>query len=45
MQMDTKTRIAIDMDKVLADPISKFIKLYQRDFGVKKVQLVFYALV
>ncbi len=27
MQMDTKKRIAIDMDKVLADPISKFIKL------------------
>jgi 5'(3')-deoxyribonucleotidase len=27
-------RIAIDMDEVIADPISKFIKLYNRDFGV-----------
>jgi len=27
-------RIAIDMDEVLADPISKFIRLYNRDFGV-----------
>lgn len=27
-------RIAIDMDEVLADPISKFIKLYNRDYGV-----------
>lgn len=28
-----KPRLAIDMDEVLADPISKFIKLYNRDFG------------
>jgi 5'(3')-deoxyribonucleotidase len=27
-------RIAIDMDEVLADPLSKFIKLYHRDYGV-----------
>jgi 5'(3')-deoxyribonucleotidase len=27
-------RIAIDMDEVLADPLSKFIKLYNRDYGV-----------
>ena len=27
-------RIAIDMDEVIADPISKFIKLYNRDYGV-----------
>jgi 5'(3')-deoxyribonucleotidase len=27
-------RIAIDMDEVIADPISKFIKLYNRDCGV-----------
>ncbi|WP_256002675.1 5' nucleotidase, NT5C type [Pedobacter deserti] len=27
-------RIAIDMDEVLADPIKKFIKLYNRDYGV-----------
>jgi len=27
-------RIAIDMDEVLADPISKFIKLYNRDYGL-----------
>jgi 5'(3')-deoxyribonucleotidase len=27
-------RIAIDMDEVIADPISKFIQLYNRDFGV-----------
>jgi len=27
-------RIAIDMDEVLADPVSKFIKLYNRDYGV-----------
>jgi len=27
-------RIAIDMDEVIADPISKFIKMYNRDFGV-----------
>ncbi|HKG05183.1 MAG TPA: hypothetical protein VKB19_01925 [Pedobacter sp.] len=27
-------RIAIDMDEVLADPIQKFIKLYNRDYGV-----------
>jgi len=28
-----KLRIAIDMDEVLADPIDKFIALYQRDHG------------
>lgn len=28
-----KLRIAIDMDEVLADPIDKFISLYQRDHG------------
>lgn len=27
-------RIAIDMDEVLADPIAKFVKLYNRDFNV-----------
>jgi 5'(3')-deoxyribonucleotidase len=27
-------RIAIDMDEVIADPIRKFIQLYNRDFGV-----------
>lgn len=27
-------RIAIDMDEVLADPIRKFLKLYNRDYGV-----------
>ena len=27
-------RIAIDMDEVLADPIHKFIKLYNRDYGI-----------
>lgn len=27
-------RIAIDMDEVLADPIHKFIQLYNRDYGV-----------
>lgn len=27
-------RIAIDMDEVIADPISKFIKLYNRDCAV-----------
>jgi 5'(3')-deoxyribonucleotidase len=27
-------RIAIDMDEVLADPIYKFIQLYNRDYGV-----------
>jgi 5'(3')-deoxyribonucleotidase len=27
-------RIAIDMDEVIADPISKFLELYNRDFGV-----------
>lgn len=31
---ERKPRIAIDMDEVIADPISKFIKLYNRDFGV-----------
>lgn len=27
-------RIAIDMDEVIADPLGKFIKLYNRDFNV-----------
>ena len=27
-------KIAIDMDEVLADPIHKFIQLYNRDHGV-----------
>ena len=27
-------RIAIDMDEVLADPLKKFIKLYNRDYGI-----------
>jgi 5'(3')-deoxyribonucleotidase len=27
-------RIAIDMDEVMADPISKFISLYNRDYGL-----------
>lgn len=27
-------RIAIDMDDVLADPLQKFIKLYNRDYGL-----------
>ena len=27
-------RIAIDMDEVLADPTTKFIQLYNRDYGV-----------
>lgn len=27
-------KIAIDMDEVLADPIKKFIQLYNRDYGV-----------
>ncbi len=31
---DRKTRIAVDMDEVLADPLAKFIKLYNRDYGV-----------
>ena len=26
-------KIAIDMDEVLADPIVKFIELYNRDYG------------
>lgn len=29
---DKKLRIAIDMDEVMADPIAKFIKLYNRDY-------------
>lgn len=27
-------KIAIDMDEVLADPIHKFIELYNRDYGI-----------
>ena len=29
-----KLKIAVDMDEVLADPLSKFISLYNRDYGV-----------
>ena len=29
-----KPRIAVDMDDVIADPLSKFIKLFDRDFGI-----------
>ena len=29
-----KMKIAIDMDEVLADPIKKFIQLYNRDYGI-----------
>ena len=28
-------RLAIDMDEVIADPIAKFIALYQRDYGIE----------
>jgi 5'(3')-deoxyribonucleotidase len=31
---ERKPRIAVDMDEVIADPLSKFIKLYNRDYGV-----------
>jgi 5'(3')-deoxyribonucleotidase len=31
---DRKLRIAVDMDEVIADPLSKFIRLYNRDYGV-----------
>ena len=31
---ERKPRIAVDMDEVLADPIAKFIKLYNRDYDV-----------
>jgi 5'(3')-deoxyribonucleotidase len=30
---ERKPRIAVDMDEVLADPIAKFIKLYNRDYN------------
>lgn len=29
-----KLRLAVDMDEVLADPIDKFIRLYNRDYNV-----------
>ena len=29
-----KQRIAIDMDEVMADPLSRFIEWYERDHGV-----------
>ncbi|MEO8793869.1 MAG: 5'(3')-deoxyribonucleotidase [Daejeonella sp.] len=29
-----KLRLAVDMDEVLADPLSKFISLYNRDYNV-----------
>ena len=32
---ERKPRIVVDMDEVIADPISKFISLYQRDFGIE----------
>ncbi len=28
-------RLAIDMDEVIADPLSKFISLYERDYGIR----------
>ncbi len=28
-------RLAIDMDEVIADPLSKFIALYERDYGIR----------
>lgn len=31
---DKKPRIAVDMDEVIADPIAKFINLYNRDYDV-----------
>lgn len=31
---EKKLRIAVDMDEVIADPIAKFIKLYNRDYGI-----------
>ena len=31
---ERKLRIAVDMDEVIADPLSKFIRLYNRDYGV-----------
>ena len=31
---ERKPRIAVDMDEVIADPLSKFIRLYNRDYGV-----------
>jgi 5'(3')-deoxyribonucleotidase len=30
-----KPRLAIDMDEVIADPLSKFIALYSRDYGIE----------
>lgn len=32
---ERKPRLAIDMDEVIADPISKFIALYHRDYGIE----------
>jgi 5'(3')-deoxyribonucleotidase len=32
---ERKPRLAIDMDEVIADPISKFIALYRRDYGIE----------
>lgn len=32
---ERKPRLAIDMDEVIADPISKFVKLYRRDYGIE----------
>lgn len=31
---DRKPRLAVDMDEVLADPIAKFIRLYNRDYAI-----------
>lgn len=31
---ERKPRIAVDMDEVIADPLSKFIRLYNRDYAV-----------
>ncbi|MBC7923641.1 MAG: 5'(3')-deoxyribonucleotidase [Ferruginibacter sp.] len=30
----TKQRIAIDMDEVMADPVSRFLEWYERDHGI-----------
>jgi 5'(3')-deoxyribonucleotidase len=34
LRIFTGMKIAIDMDEVLADPIRKFIELYNRDYGI-----------
>lgn len=32
---ERRPRLAVDMDEVIADPITKFITLYQRDYGIE----------